>query len=341
VSPLAEPKPLDEPRVVEAPAEPPPAARRGWGGIVAAIVSVLSFGAVVLWALGQDTPRFPRAADDIGLIVTAVGLYAIATLARGWRWHMILRRAAVAHEPVDAYSLVAVGYMGNTVLPARGGEFLRIFLLAGRSDARRREVLGTIVSERVLDAVTLVILFVALTFAGIANSPVGERPALIAVGVLAVGAAALAAYLWLRRRGRFERFADVVRPVAGASRPLIGRLGAELGFVTLVVWLIEGTIFYLVAQALDLDVSWIEGCFLLVLTAFFSLIPAAPGYVGTFDAAALFGLHALDVSGGQAVACAILVRFVLFVPVTVAGLILLVVRYGGLKQLRMRARAQA
>ena len=31
----------------------------------------------------------------------------------------------------------------------------------------------------------------------------------------------------------------------------------------------------------------------------------------------------------------------LFVPVTVAGLILLVARYGGLKQLRMRARAEA
>jgi len=39
-----------------------------------------------------------------------------------------------------------------------------------------------------------------------------------------------------------------------------------------------------VAQSLELDVTILEGLFLLVLTAFFSLIPAAPGYVGTFDA---------------------------------------------------------
>ena len=88
------------------------------------------------------------------------------------------------------------------------------------------------------------------------------------------------------------------------------------------------------AQALSLDIGPVEGCFLLVLTAFFSLIPAAPGYVGTFDAAVVFGLHALSVDGGQAVAYALLVRFVLFVPITVAGLILLVTRYGGLRQLR-------
>ena len=48
----------------------------------------------------------------------------------------------------------------------------------------------------------------------------------------------------------------------------------------------------------------------------------------------MFGLHALSVDGGQAVAYALLVRFVLFLPITVAGLILLVTRYGGLRQLR-------
>jgi glycosyltransferase 2 family protein len=125
-----------------------------------------------------------------------------------------------------------------------------------------------------------------------------------------------------------------VRPVARASRPLLGRWGAALCAVTLGVWWIEGFIFWLVAQSLELDVTIPEGLFLLVLTAFFSLIPAAPGYVGTFDAAVVFGLKAVGVVGGQAVAFALLVRFVLFVPITAVGLMLLVTRYGGLRQLR-------
>ena len=125
-----------------------------------------------------------------------------------------------------------------------------------------------------------------------------------------------------------------MRPFARASKPLLGPVGLLLVAATVFVWLIEGTIFWLVARALGLDINPVEGCFLLVLTAFFSLIPAAPGYVGTFDAAVVFGLHALSVDGGQAVAYALLVRFVLFVPITVAGLALLVTRYGGLRQLR-------
>jgi glycosyltransferase 2 family protein len=315
-------------------AEPDATPRRR--ATAAVVISVVSLAAVVIWASGQAKPRLPTAAGDLALLALAIGLYAVATVVRGWRWHAILRHAQVEHDPVDAYALVPVGYMGNAVLPARGGELLRIFLLAGRSPARRREILGAILSERVLDAITLALLFIALTFAGIAGSPLGDRPAILAIAALALGAVALAAYLGLRRHGRFERFAATVRPVVKAMRPLIGPVGVRLTATTLVVWLIEGLIFWLVAQSLSLDVSLAEGCSLLVLTSFMSLIPAAPGYVGTFDAAVVFGLKALDVTGGQAVAYALLVRFVLFFPITVAGLILLVARYGGLHQLRRR-----
>ena len=333
----APPSTAEETRAVPRPQSPAPETPRSrLGGVVAGVVSLLSLGAVVLWARGQATPRFPDRPQDLALLGLAVALYAVATLARGWRWHMILRHAGVEHHARDAHALIPVGYMGNTVLPARGGEVLRIMLLSSRTPARRREALGTVVSERALDAVSLALLFVALTFLGIAGTPVGDSPALIAIAVLALGAAGVAGYLALRRRGRFERFAAAVRPVVGGAKPLLGPFGAVLTGATVLVWLIEGTIFWLVAQSLGLDVTPVEGCFLLVLSAFFSLIPAAPGYVGTFDAAVIFGLHALDVTGGQVVAYALLVRFVLFVPITLAGLVLLVTRYGGFGQLRRR-----
>ena len=325
---------IEEQQLTDAADESPKASRSR--GIVAALISVVSLGAVVAWALGQDTPHFPTDASALLLLALAVALYAVATTVRSWRWHAVLRKAAVPHQGRDAYALVPVGYMGNTVLPARGGEVLRILLLARRSGARRREVLGTIVSERVLDAVSLALLFIALTFAGIANTPLGESPAVIACIVIAAGGLALGGYLALRRRGRFDRFAAAVRPVARASKPLLGLTGLLLLGATVLVWLIEGTIFWLVAHSLSLDVNPVEGCFILVLTSFFSLIPAAPGYVGTFDAAVVFGLRAVGVVGGQAVAFALLVRFILFVPITIVGLVLLVARYGGLSQLRRR-----
>jgi glycosyltransferase 2 family protein len=221
--------------------------------------------------------------------------------------------------------------MGNNVLPARGGEVLRIFLLAERSSARRREVLGSILTERLLDAGALVALFALLTALNVADSPAGRAPAFIAGGLLLSGLCALGVYQRLRVAGRMERFADRVRPVAKASGLLVTRIGAALAVLTGAVWLTEAVIFWLVGVSLDLGVSVLESALVVVLASFFALIPAAPGYVGTYDAAVLFALHALDVPGHEAIGAALLFRFVIFVPVTIAGLVLMVARYGGLR----------
>jgi hypothetical protein len=226
--------------------------------------------------------------------------------------------------------------MGNNVLPARGGELLRVVLMAPRSQARRRELLGSIIAERLLDVVALGGLFAVMTLASVGGSPVGKLPAYLALGGGAVAAVALAVYIKLRRKGRFEKFAAAVRPVARASKIIGKPEGAVLIAVTAVVWALEGIVFALVGRSLGLDVDIVGGTFLVVLASFFALIPAAPGYVGTFDSAVLFGLHALKVTGGSAVAFAVLVRFVMFVPITIAGLVLLMTRHGGLRQLRAR-----
>jgi uncharacterized membrane protein YbhN (UPF0104 family) len=310
--------------------------RRVLRDVLGIVVSVLSLGAFIWWALNQKRPHFPSSPEDLGPLLLAVALYGVATVLRGWRWHKILSRAGVDHRRGDAYALVAVGYMGNTILPARGGEVLRILLLGERSSSRRREILGTIVAERLLDAGALVAIFAVLTWTGIAGTHEGKLPAAIGVAVIAAGAIGLAVYIQLRKRGKLERFAAIVRPFVRASRLLFGRLGLALGAVTCGVWVLEGVILWLVGSSLNLGFGVLEGTFLTVLTSFFLLVPAAPGYIGTFDGALVVGLHAIGIKGGQALAFVLLTRFVLFVPVTVAGLILMVVRYGGLRWLPAR-----
>jgi uncharacterized membrane protein YbhN (UPF0104 family) len=329
------------PSGVAAPPPGRPAWRRHARDIAGAVVSLAALAAVVIWALRQPAPHFPHSGGRIALLFVAVGVYALATLLRGWRWDRVLASMDIGHRRGDAYSLVCVGYMGNNVLPARGGELLRVMLMAPRTQARRRELLGSIITERVIDVVALGGLFAAMTLASVAGSPVGKAPAYVALGGGAVGIVALALYLRERRRGRFERFAAAIRPVAGASKIIIRPAGAGLVAVTAVVWVLEGVVFWLVGHSLGLELDLVGGTFLVVLASFFALIPAAPGYVGTFDTAVLFGLHALKVTGGNAVAFAVLVRFVMFVPITAVGLLLLMARHGGVRQLRGSVRAAA
>ena len=87
-------------------------------------VSVVSLAAVVWWALHQQSPRWPTGAWSLTLLGLAVLAYAGVSAVRGVRWYLILRRAGIPASMADAQALTVVGYMGNTVLPARGGELL-------------------------------------------------------------------------------------------------------------------------------------------------------------------------------------------------------------------------
>ncbi len=122
--------------------------------------------------------------------------------------------------------------MGNTVLPARGGEVLRILVMGERTGARRREVLGTIVPERVLDAAALALLFAVITLLGAQKTSIGPAVAIAAAAATAVGAMALYAYHRLRGAGHFEAFAARIRPVARGSRLLVTPWGAGLLLLT-------------------------------------------------------------------------------------------------------------
>jgi uncharacterized membrane protein YbhN (UPF0104 family) len=219
--------------------------------------------------------------------------------------------------------------MGNAVLPLRGGELLKILLMSERSGARKAAILGAILPERLLDVAALAVLFAGVAFAG-DNVPGGRAAAIGAAGGVVVLLAAGYAYLRMRSAGRFASFARRVRPVARASRLLLTPTGFVLGGASVVAWLGDAAVFTLCAQSLDAPINLLDGLLVVVVGTFFAMIPAGPGYVGTYDAAVLFALDSLDVTGGTAVGCLLLFRAVVFIPITVAGLGLLVARYGGL-----------
>jgi uncharacterized membrane protein YbhN (UPF0104 family) len=300
--------------------------------VLGVLVSLVSLAAVCWWISRQDAPRMPDSAGGFAWLALALFATAVTLALRGWRWHAILRLSRVPHRVRDAFGLTLVAYMGNNVLPARGGELLKIGLMGERTTARRREVLGTVLVERSLDAAVLAALFAALTWAGVKGAAGGEHSATLAAASLCAAAACLAGYAWLRRRGRFERFAAVVRPVAGAFRLFTRPHGVPPTAGSLVIWCLEGLTFLIVAGAVGTELEPISALAVVVVASLFAAVPAAPGYLGTFDAGILVGLNATGVEGGDAVGVLLLARFVWFVPVTLVGLAVLLLGYGGLRR---------
>jgi uncharacterized protein (TIRG00374 family) len=299
-----------------------------------ALISGLSLAACVWWGLQQTAPTFPTSPGALAILIGAVSAYGVAIAARGYRWARILHYARIRTKPAEPYCLTPVGYMGNTVLPARGGEVLRVVLLTERSSARWQESVGSIIPERVLDLTALALLLALVTVAGVGDTPAGATPARIAVGAVVVAALAGFAVVRLRARGRLTWIPERVRPFIRASRLLFTPRGLALLALTIAIWGGDAFVYWLVGQALSAPIEPMEALMVVVIASLFSAIPAGPAYAGTYDAAVLFSLSALGMTGGSAIAYLLMLRFVIFVPVTVVGLVLVVTRYGGLGRLR-------
>src|SRR3954468_8301099 len=301
---------------------------------ISVAVSVVSLAAVAWWISKQDTPQFPDSASGWAWLLTAVCAYAVALAVRGFRWHRILRLTGIPHARADADRLTLVGYMGNNVLPVRGGELLRVGLLGNRTTARRREILSSVIAERLLDAAVLAAMFAVLTWANVADAPAGQTPAAVAAIALVAAAIALASYLALRRRGYFHALHEKIGPFVRSLRLFAHVEGLLLAGLTVLAWCGEGLTLLLIGRSLGLDLHILDTLQIIVLASLFAAIPAAPGYAGTFDAGLVLGLKAVGVTGGTAVGFVVLARFVMFVPVTLVGLFLLLHTYGGFKRAR-------
>ncbi len=212
----------------------------------------------------------------------------VALAMRGYRWHRVMALAHVDHQRSDALGLTAVAYMGNNVLPARGGEVLKIAILGARSTSRRREILGSVVAERLLDAMVLAGMFVVLSL-GLADSPAGTGTSLLIGGGLVACFVALAIYLWLRRSGRFERFATMIRPVARACRLFAHPSGIPLVALSVAIWALDGLNLVVIGQSIGISIKPLDGMLVVVLASLVAAVPAAPGFAGTFDAGLLLG----------------------------------------------------
>ncbi len=302
---------------------------------------VVPIAGVVLWARTQKAPTLPDSLSAVLLLLAALAVYTVATLARSERWHWILKAEDVPAKRADTHALVPVGYMGNNALPARAGELLRVFLLGGRAGGGRRTILGTVIVERLLDAMALAVLLVVLAFSLARSLRIPHSPAVLAAVAALVVLVVIAAVVVLRSPVLRARVFGTVGPMLAPARQLIGWGGLALFAMSLGIWTLEAFVYSLIGDAAGLHLGVHGALSVVAFTNLCALVPAAPGYIGTYDAAVLFAVKTVShVAGSAAVSYLLLLRFILFVPITVVGLILLFVRYGGLARLRA-ARAQA
>ena len=291
-------------------------------------VSAAALAAVGWWASRQSLPDLPAAATALPALAAGASLYALATVLRGERWRVLLADGGARCSRADACALTTIGYMGNNALPARAGDVMKALLSGRRTGAPAAGMLGTLVAERMLDAAALGLVFLALVTT--LRLPLGVPGWALALVAGGLAAASGAAWLAGRRTAAGRRARALAAALLAPSRRLWSRRGLALLGLSMVLWLVEGGVYAVVGEVAGIHLTLLDGLYVMVLANIAALVPAAPGYVGTFDAAVLLGIGLVtSADHPAALAYVVLIRFLLFVPITVVGLFALVARYGG------------
>ena len=291
---------------------------------------------------------------DYSLLAPSIAVYFVAVWFRAARWRYLL--APVGSFPVRRlYPVVIIGYMANNLLPVRLGEVVRSYYLARRENLNTSTALATIAVERVYDGITL-LAFAALSapwllllgeFDGAAD--VSRTTGIIfLVAIIAAFSVFLILFTLLGSSASFanriegwlivlpsgprpkakEIFRTFVTGLAVLNSP---RKHLGLFIYSLPVWLLEGSMYFMLAYSFGLDEHFDSvGVLLLVVllvTATSNLataVPSAIGGIGPFEIVAQQTLMALGVGASLAGVYSGFVHLVaLWLPVNVAGLVLL------------------
>jgi len=273
-------------------------------------------------------------------LLPGVAVYFVGVWVRSWRWHYLLRPVKAVSTP-KMFPIVAIGYMGNNIYPARAGEVLRAVVLKRKEDISISASLATIVVERVFDGVVM-LGFVFLNLPELATLTtasgfVGNIQTLALwgaaafLGALAVFLAAAMFPTWAEKViGKLilillperiqEKVNDIVGRFLNGLESLRSPKEAIMVLLTsIVIWLLETGKYWFVMQAFDFQVSFFALMLMNGIVNLATTIPSAPGYVGTFDAPGIAVLTAYGVDQGIAAGYTLVLHAALWIPITILG----------------------
>ena len=267
-------------------------------------------------------------------LLPGVAVYFFAVWARTWRWHYILR--PIKRIPLGRlFPMVCIGYMGNNIYPARAGEVIRSYVLRRKEGVSMSAGLATVFFvERVFDGVIMLLfVFIGLPFIPmeiwlrqlVIFATIGFGGALLVFFAIAIWPeVAQKVYVWIIDRfvparfrgsakGMLDRFIDGLQALRSPK-------DVVMIFVTsLVIWLAETVKYWFVMHAFEFVVPFYVLMLMNGVMNLATIIPSAPGYVGTFDLAGIKILTGYGVPQTTATAYTLVLHGALWFPITILG----------------------
>jgi phosphatidylinositol alpha-mannosyltransferase len=318
------------------------------GAVAGAGLAVLALQRLGIESIG----RAVVAATPVWILV-AFALMCASMLVRAEAWHAILR-AALPGTRVrrrDVARATMIGVLMSATLPARLGEPSRALIVArrvGRVRDRLPIVLGTLVSQTLLNILALVVLG-AVMFHTVGLFQGNEDALVVATIAPVVLLALVLSSPWLLRRGKPSRFQRVQQAATVARGAMLRvrsglqvfrrpKLGSWALLMQLSAWAIQWLACYVLLLALGLGDEAGIGAAAAVLFAVnvTAALPATPSNLGVFQAACVAVLSAYGVGKTNALAYGIILQAVEIATALAMGMPALVREGMTWRDLRLR-----
>ena len=292
----------------------------------------------------QQTWNTIRTANVLFFLAAFV-IYYFSFPIRTVRWHMLLENAGFTKANGvrlprfwKLLEIIYLSFFANVVVPARLGELYRAYLLRQEAGVSASRTFGTVLAERLLDFIVLLLLFIPAAIISLhENIPSQLRFGLYAT--LAIVMAGIIGLIGLRifrtHIGRMvpARFRDHYNHFQEGTLGSFKRVPTLTG-LTVAVWLFEGLRFFFVALALNLfngDILhiFVAALFLALGESLLTIVPFTGGGVGLVEGGmlamiALFRPNALSLGA----AAIVLDRTISLFSILVIGFIVFMIAFG-------------
>ena len=276
---------------------------------------------------------------DYRYIALSVAFTFAGYFLRAVRWHYLL----ISEKSISLASLypaTIIGYMANNLLPARLGEFVRAYVLARREGLETPAVFASLVIDRLFDGFSVLVMLLVTLFTlqlpgNMASAETALRTGGAVTFLLYCG---VLVFLYLLKRQTMRTLGLVawfLKPfpqgVAERFIPLLGsfitgiRLSRRSGHIlailgsSFLIWMFSVLPVDMTLRGFGIHLPITASMFILILLVFAVMVPASPGFIGTYHYACYKGLSAFGIGDTASVSIALIIHGTAFFPVILAG----------------------
>jgi len=239
-------------------------------------------------------------------LVIAVGICLCAWWLRGWRYHSILKSLNYHIGVTVSTACIFVSQTVNLIVPARLGDFVRVFILKHEFKTSYSEGISSIVVERVFDIFTVALLgAVSLFF--VLNAPAWFTTMIVVP--LAIGLLFFAFLLFIGKFSSENKYIVIIlnmlHEIKRASLSI--RSIMVLGTSSIIIWLLDILVCYAVVGMFEQQIPFAIIVLAVVIGNLVKAVPLTPGGMGTYEAALWF---TFGLAGGVSTTSAILIAVI-------------------------------